>query len=226
MGEPRTKIKLLKAAETLCSQKGFHRIQVSDITKEAGLSTGSFYIYFKDKDAIFYEVLDNSFKEYMERWKEFKKGRNNFDSAQYLRIIHQIFEFTFQYYLDRPGIFLMSYRHGYGVSREIDDLITTFTSNLEKTISEDIQEANLIQVADPKTVSQCLIGMVMFVTHSMITTGKPTLESAVENCTQLASAGLISYSMAGGYENLLKFAEFLKSIRLPIFNPETNLSTD
>ncbi len=220
MGEPKTKIKLLKAAEILCSQKGFHRIQVSDITKEAGLSTGSFYIYFKDKDAIFYEVLDNSFKEYMEKWKEFRQDKGELDSVQYLKIIHQIFEFTFRYYLDRPGIFLMCYRHGYGVSGEIDDLITTFTSNLEKAISEDIQKANLIQVADPETVSQCLIGMVMFVTHNIITTGKPTIESAIENCTQLASAGLIGYSMAGGYENLLKFAEFLRSIRLPIFNTE------
>lgn len=43
------KNRLLDVSFKLFTQKGIHDTSVSDITKEAGLAKGTFYLYFKDK---------------------------------------------------------------------------------------------------------------------------------------------------------------------------------
>ena len=53
----KTKKKILKAAERLFSEKGFHKTNSKEISAKAGVSIGSFYAYFKDKKMVFLEVL-------------------------------------------------------------------------------------------------------------------------------------------------------------------------
>lgn len=49
----RTRARLLAAAERVFSRDGFSASRIVDITKEAGLSQGSFYTYFTSKEDIF-----------------------------------------------------------------------------------------------------------------------------------------------------------------------------
>jgi len=53
----KTKEKLLHSAKKIFSEKGFYRTRVSDIVKDAGVSQGTFYIYFKSKEEIFKEII-------------------------------------------------------------------------------------------------------------------------------------------------------------------------
>ena len=48
---------LLKAAARVFARSGFDAAQTPDIAAEAGVSTGAFYRYFKDKREIFVEVV-------------------------------------------------------------------------------------------------------------------------------------------------------------------------
>lgn len=50
---------IVKAATQVFSQKGYHRTKVRDITDSIGISTGTFYIYFKNKSDLFVEVVDD-----------------------------------------------------------------------------------------------------------------------------------------------------------------------
>lgn len=52
-----TRKKLITAAEKLFDKKGFYDTTSKDIAKEAGVSIGIFYNYFKDKSKIYYECL-------------------------------------------------------------------------------------------------------------------------------------------------------------------------
>ncbi len=49
--------RLLDAAEKVFGEKGYFASSVSDITREAGVALGSFYIYFESKHEVFVEVL-------------------------------------------------------------------------------------------------------------------------------------------------------------------------
>jgi AcrR family transcriptional regulator len=54
----RTRERLLKAAETVFGDKGYERASIADITREADVALGTFYVYFPDKQSIFVEVVD------------------------------------------------------------------------------------------------------------------------------------------------------------------------
>jgi len=52
-----TKERLLEAGKRVIFHKGFSKTRVSDITSEAGLAHGTFYLYFPTKDAFLLELL-------------------------------------------------------------------------------------------------------------------------------------------------------------------------
>ncbi|MDY6419881.1 MAG: TetR/AcrR family transcriptional regulator, partial [Succinivibrio dextrinosolvens] len=47
---------IVNATKKLLSQKGFEKISINEITKEAKVSTGSFYTYFKKKEDVISEL--------------------------------------------------------------------------------------------------------------------------------------------------------------------------
>ncbi len=46
----------MDAAMRLFSEKGFHRTNTKEIAREAGVATGSFYAYFKNKKSVFLAI--------------------------------------------------------------------------------------------------------------------------------------------------------------------------
>lgn len=50
--------KICKAAEKLFSEKGFYKTSITDITREADVAPGTFYIYFNDKLAVFRFLIE------------------------------------------------------------------------------------------------------------------------------------------------------------------------
>ncbi len=56
-----TRNKVINAAKKLISEQGFENISVDDIVKEAGVSTGSFYTYFKRKEDVVEELNRTDF---------------------------------------------------------------------------------------------------------------------------------------------------------------------
>ncbi len=68
-----TKKKLIKAALKLLKKNGLNSINVEEITKEAGVAKGTFYVYFKRKEDIIAEYSRYPFKEIAD---ELKKMQN------------------------------------------------------------------------------------------------------------------------------------------------------
>jgi AcrR family transcriptional regulator len=52
-----TKERIINAGLKVFSKKGFYKTDSKEIAREAGVSTGSFYMYFADKKDLFQEVL-------------------------------------------------------------------------------------------------------------------------------------------------------------------------
>jgi len=53
-----TKEKITNTAYKLFCEKGYYKTTSIEIAKTSGVSIGCFYSYFKDKDSVFYEILD------------------------------------------------------------------------------------------------------------------------------------------------------------------------
>lgn len=61
-----TKEKILETAYKLFCEKGYYKTTTIDIAKTTGVSIGCFYSYFKDKDAVFFEILDLYNNDFLE----------------------------------------------------------------------------------------------------------------------------------------------------------------
>lgn len=55
--------RILKSAKKLISEKGLQQASVREISKLAGVTTGSIYHHYKNKEEILYEVMDTSLSE-------------------------------------------------------------------------------------------------------------------------------------------------------------------
>jgi AcrR family transcriptional regulator len=58
---------ILEHAAALFGKKGYHATSISNIVKSAGIARGTFYLYFKNKRAIFEELLDYLVVQIQER---------------------------------------------------------------------------------------------------------------------------------------------------------------
>jgi AcrR family transcriptional regulator len=54
----RRREQILSHAAVLFGQRGYHATSIADIIQSAGIARGTFYLYFKNKRAIFDEILD------------------------------------------------------------------------------------------------------------------------------------------------------------------------
>ena len=70
---------ILKTALKLFSQKGYYATSIDDITREAGISKGLIYNYFKSKEEIFFELA--------EHWNEFMNNPSFEDALN--RVIYE-----------------------------------------------------------------------------------------------------------------------------------------
>lgn len=68
-----TKEKLIKAAEILLKDNSFENISVEDITKYADTAKGTFYIYFKKKEDVIYEIGYAAFRLLAEKVENMKE---------------------------------------------------------------------------------------------------------------------------------------------------------
>ena len=58
----RTRADLLAAARKVFAQRGYHEASILDITSEADVGVGTFYLHFKDKDEAFNTLIDEVFR--------------------------------------------------------------------------------------------------------------------------------------------------------------------
>jgi len=72
------RLTIIKQAILIFSQKGYHQTKISDITSTLRISTGTFYLYFKNKQDLFIEVIDDVFRNIVGEAASALKGEDDF----------------------------------------------------------------------------------------------------------------------------------------------------
>src|SRR5712691_4152376 len=70
MRDPGKPQQIIDAAIRVFARTGYYNSRVSDIAREAGIASGTIYLYFKTKD----EILVTLFREKMAEWVAFVRG--------------------------------------------------------------------------------------------------------------------------------------------------------
>lgn len=92
-------------AEQLFLENGYEETMVSDIVKKAGIAQGTFYYYFKSKEAVLDEITDKYINITVAGMEKISKQ----DNLTALNKLVQIFQFSSSFRDDIKGI--MEYIH-------------------------------------------------------------------------------------------------------------------
>ena len=161
-GRDARRSKLLDAARQVFSQKGYHPATVDDITKVAGVAKGTFYLYFAEKRAVFYDLIQQFFdmvtavgesvaqdvstrEEYFARW-EMAAGR-----------LADLFR-------QQRDLVRLVYRESMGMDDQLEKMVRQFYRHMAQVEADNIRlgmELGMFrQDVDPLLVAYAHIGMV------------------------------------------------------------------
>lgn len=107
----RHKAEIIKSAESLFAELGYHNVTMEMIAKESEYCKGSLYNYFESKDILFYEMLDNKAELFM---AELNKVVSN--SVAITDKINAFVEFYLNFFSENIEFFIIAQKEKYSNS--------------------------------------------------------------------------------------------------------------
>lgn len=163
----KTKEAILQAAMELFSEKGYHGTNTKEIAAAAGVSTGSFYSYYKDKRAVFLDSLSIYFNTLLERIEAYLAGINfsTMDKHEMIREVidsliysHQVFtgfhkELQVMYHSDSEVQLLMDEQFDLGRRKTLEYLLM----NSEELKVDNVEAASIVMFEAINSVVDMLV---------------------------------------------------------------------
>ena len=97
--KPESLSKLKKAARKLFVERGYHATRPQDISREAGLGHGTFYLHFPDKRACFLDFVDDARVE-LDEYVSAKRVPGQTLEQLIASALHAIYEYS----ASHPGV--------------------------------------------------------------------------------------------------------------------------
>jgi len=135
---------IFEAALRVIKRKGFHKARMADIAKEAGISYGLVYHYFKNKENLFDVILDRWWKGLFQLMATINEG-SDYDVYKKLRLIINYFLETYQSNHELVNIFITEIsRSTTNLTRSRLDCFKEFMSLTDNVIAEG-QEKEILR---------------------------------------------------------------------------------
>ncbi len=141
-------------------EKGYQRARIRDITEAAGISTGTFYIYYRDKRELFMEAIDDLIQGTVEELERAAAKEGDF-----LKAAATIARF----YIENYGRFsaIINQLRGLMASAEPSarDAFVSLHNRMADPIVRQIRvavERGTIRDLDPELLARAIMGMVEF----------------------------------------------------------------
>ncbi len=152
---------ILRAAEKLFAEKGFHGMAMFDLAKSAEFSVGTLYHFFKSKEKIYYTLLIEKF-DLFQSGLDKEVGQHPTGSAQILALIKASVEF-FQENQDFFRIFIQERSTvellvGVAARKELRKRYFAYIDLVAKIITKAIEKGE-IEEFNPLEIAYSLVGM-------------------------------------------------------------------
>jgi len=153
---------LLDAARQVFSQKRYHSATVDDITRVAGVAKGTFYLYFSEKRAVFYDLMLQFFNMVtsvgMSVSKDVKTKR------EYFTRIETAASRLSELFQKNRDLVRLSYRESMGMDEKLEKMVRDFYRSMAQVEADNIRlgmELGLFRDdIDPLLAAYAHIGMV------------------------------------------------------------------
>ncbi len=153
---------LLEAARQVFAKKGYHAATVDDITRAAGVAKGTFYLYFGEKPAIFYELIHRFFELVT------KLGRSVSQDAQtpadYYQQVERAATALTELFRDNRDLVRLVYRESMGLDDKLEQMVRDFYRGLAKVEADNIRLGMSLGLfredLEPMVVAYAHIGLI------------------------------------------------------------------
>ena len=153
-GEQSRSLLLNIAAETF-AEKGYHETKISTIVRKANVTQPTFYLYFKNKDAIFQELVhhfqDQLFQLIKQSRMESGLDLNTIDSK-----ITQNLTAIFTFFKENPNIT----RIGFYLAKTSNDIKQQLALKIKENLVKEQQDGYFRSDIDMSTIADSLIGII------------------------------------------------------------------
>ncbi|PIC64851.1 TetR family transcriptional regulator [Sporosarcina sp. P13] len=176
---------LLHIAAEEFAQNGYHDTKISTIVKTANVTQPTFYLYFKNKEAIFKELVDN-FKEKLSTLTRDSRLSNNMDPQLAQARIKENLTSVFRLLEHNKHVA----RIGFILSDDAYEIKEKMSKQIEQNLTVEVQHGYFHSNIDLSTVAFSLIGAIERLTITKLWTDKKNSEELAEEVTELFLYGL------------------------------------
>ena len=154
---------IFKAAEHVFALKGYHKATIRDIAKEAQYGTGTVYLHFKNKDTLYFALLEEKLKCLLALIKE-KVGQVK-DAKKKLEIFIQESLVFFEKNQDFFQIFVSEGSESYIETRFLKSSIGLQLQEYTESLLKEAQGQGVVNSNfDPEQISNVLESILKTIT--------------------------------------------------------------
>ena len=88
---------IVEAAMRLFAESPFHEVRLDDVARAAGVGKGTLYIYFKNKEDLYFSSSYDSFAKLVDQLKSELEAKEDEACARIGLIVRRLVEFAIQY---------------------------------------------------------------------------------------------------------------------------------
>lgn len=148
--------KILKASEMLFGERGYYNTTISEITREADIALGTFYLYFKDKLSVFRFLVEELSESLRKEIAEAIKGCETRYDAEHLG-----FRAFFNFVSQHKGLYKIIWEAQFVDDEIFRNYYKKFATIYIKRI-KDAQNKGEMELIDPESLAYCFIGVTNF----------------------------------------------------------------
>lgn len=154
--------RLLDAARRVFGRKGYHPATVDDITREAGVAKGTFYLYFPEKPAIFYELMEQFFDMVLGVGLSVRPEVQT--REEYFERVERAARLLAGLFRDHRDLVRLAFRESMGLDERLERRVREFYRSLARVEADNIRLGVDLGIlrddVDPMLAAYAHVGMV------------------------------------------------------------------
>jgi AcrR family transcriptional regulator len=153
----RTRARILGAAEKVFGREGFHGASIVEITREAGVGLGTFYVYFPSKLEIYRHLLRSHVDDFVRVAWEATSG----ETDDFREIVRKAFGAFFDWIGERPGALRLLREADFVDAKLLAEIYLAPAEEFRKRL-ERAMDLGYVTKSDPAVLAWSLMGMTEF----------------------------------------------------------------
>jgi AcrR family transcriptional regulator len=180
----RTRAELLAAAKRLFASKGFHATKIADIAAAADVGTGTFYLHFDTKEALFADLVKETAARAKEEMDRAKAAYD--DPRDKARVGTETF---FRFAAPNRDVFKILFGHSAQFDVLLREVYQLFVADIEENHADGVARG-VFQPFRPTVVAHAIVGMLSQVVSWWVEHDEISVEEISATVSRLLLEGI------------------------------------